>query len=78
MKHLLPLFSFKSCESAVLYIILLEVTHNYSSSCFCKMAQRSKAVGPCCSRTTPKTCWLYHWQQAYVWKPSLTHCVWCC
>jgi len=44
----LPFFSLKCCESVVLYIILLEVSRNLS--CFCKMASRSKVVGPRCAR----------------------------
>jgi len=40
------LFSFKSSEHVVLYIILLEVALKLSR--FCKMAQRSKVVGPHC------------------------------
>jgi len=37
-------FSFEWCEFVVLYIILLEVACNLSR--FCKMARRSKVVGP--------------------------------
>jgi len=42
----LPFFSFKCCDSVVLYIILLEVA--CESSRLCKMARRSKVVGPRC------------------------------
>jgi len=50
MTHSLPIFSFKYCESFVLYIILLEVARQWSR--FVKMARKSKvpAVGPRCSR----------------------------
>jgi len=41
-----PIFSFKCCESVVLHIILLEVARKLSR--FCKMARRSKVVGPRC------------------------------
>jgi len=39
----------KDCEFVVLYTSLLEVERE--SSRFCKMACRSKAVGPCWYRT---------------------------
>jgi len=46
LTHLFSLFNFKSCESVVLYIILLEVVRELSR--FRKMARRSKVVGPRC------------------------------
>jgi len=45
MTHsLIFLFSFNCCEFVVLYIILLEVARELSR--FCKMAHRTKVVGP--------------------------------
>ena len=44
LTHLFSPFKFKSCESAVLCIVLLEVACKLSH--FCKMARRSKVVGP--------------------------------
>jgi len=40
--------SFKSCESVVFHIILLNVARKFSG--FCKMARRSNLVGPRCLR----------------------------
>jgi len=40
----LHLFSFKSCQSIILYTTLLAVIRELSR--FCKMARRSKVVGP--------------------------------
>ena len=61
-----PFFSFKCCEYVILYTISLEVA--CMLSCFCKMACRSKVVGP-------------YWLNAYwicfckhSWKPKGRSC----
>jgi len=65
------LYSFKCCESIVLYIILLEVTRKFSR--FLKRPVGQKVVGPRCITSFGFCCVHKNWlHQTSVWSRGMS------